>query len=88
MSKRNKRERNLKWKYGISKAERDAMADEQNHLCAICGKGPDQLVVDHDHGTGLVRQLLCGHCNTALGFLMDDVDTARAAVEYLLKHAA
>jgi len=32
--------------------------------CAICGASP-RVVIDHDHGTGLVRGLLCVSCNTA-----------------------
>jgi hypothetical protein len=38
----------------------------QRGSCAICGKPfwPRKTVrVDHDHVTGLVRGLLCDHCN-------------------------
>lgn len=34
--------------------------------CAVCGSGPS-LVLDHDHGTGYVRGLLCVACNGAEG---------------------
>lgn len=36
----------------------------QRDLCAICGSG-DALVLDHDHGTALIRGWLCRSCNTA-----------------------
>lgn len=32
--------------------------------CAICADGP-RVFMDHDHGTGLVRGLLCQRCNIA-----------------------
>lgn len=34
--------------------------------CGICGSSGD-LVVDHDHGSGFVRGLLCRGCNNAEG---------------------
>ncbi|MEV6679449.1 endonuclease domain-containing protein [Streptomyces erythrochromogenes] len=35
--------------------------------CAVCGGTGLRLVTDHDHGTGLVRGLLCSSCNTREG---------------------
>ncbi|MEV4970548.1 endonuclease domain-containing protein [Streptomyces scopuliridis] len=31
--------------------------------CAVCGYRDVRLVDDHDHGTGLIRGLLCRSCN-------------------------
>jgi hypothetical protein len=42
-----------------------------------------KLVVDHDHVTGKVRGLLCGRCNTGIGFLKDDTVIVRFALKYL-----
>jgi len=42
--------------------------------------------VDHDHDTGMVRGILCYHCNMAIGLLMDDPDIAKKATEYLTKY--
>jgi hypothetical protein len=41
------------------------------------------LHVDHDHGTGRIRGLLCFRCNNALGDLEDDPALVRAAARYL-----
>jgi Recombination endonuclease VII len=43
----------------------------QGNKCAICNKPPNKvrLALDHDHGTGKARGLLCYSCNTKLGWL-------------------
>jgi len=66
--------------------EYDAILVKQGGVCAICARIPlpDKLLhVDHDHGTGVVRGLLCQQCNHAIGLLGDNPSTLRAAVQYL-----
>ena len=54
----------------------------QDGRCAICDKIAD-LVLDHDHDTGLARGLLCDPCNKALGLLYDQPKSAVRAAQYL-----
>ena len=75
--------------YGITRKQYDVMAAEQGGLCAICkqppsGNGPQAiLAVDHDHETRLIRGLLCGPCNMALGLFRDNPEVLAAAIRYL-----
>lgn len=60
----------------------------QENCCAICFvhfKTREEISVDHDHVTGLVRGLLCHHCNTGIGLLGDNVDNLQTAIDYLLR---
>lgn len=72
--------------YGITTDQYDALLAAQDNRCAICrvdtpgGKG---WHVDHDHTTGAVRGLLCGHCNLGLGHFDDDAERLRAAIAYI-----
>ncbi len=65
----------------------NALMEQQNGGCRICGKRPNPkhraFHVDHDHVTGKVRGILCKTCNTALGMLGDSVAGLMRAVEYL-----
>lgn len=78
----------LKRFYGLSPAEYDAILARQNGVCAICfadgaGYGNGKLHVDHDHGTGKIRGLLCGHCNRGIGLFFDRPDVVARAAKYL-----
>lgn len=76
--------------YNANATELHQRSQDQGHRCAICrtdapgGKGG--FHVDHCHDAGVVRGLLCHHCNVALGNFKDDVELLRAAVAYL-EHA-
>jgi hypothetical protein len=76
----------LKRHFGIGLPEYRRLVRLQEGLCAICGEPPmpgESLSVDHDHETGMVRGLLCRHCNIGLGKLGDTIETLLVAVEYL-----
>lgn len=86
-----KRKANLYWYHienrcGLTKAQYLQMMVDQNHSCAICLK-PNNLSkkmhVDHDHATGLVRGLLCSHCNHLLGHAKDQPTILLNAIAYL-----
>lgn len=42
-----------------------------------------RLNIDHNHDTGKVRGLLCGPCNTSLGFLKEDRERIAGLIGYL-----
>lgn len=58
--------------YGITLEKYNELFTQQEGCCAICKKHQinfkRQLAVDHCHTTGIVRKLLCGSCNTHLGY--------------------
>lgn len=61
--------------YGLTVDEYERRELEQGGVCAICQRKSSDgkhLCVDHDHVTGVVRGLLCGKCNSAIGLLGDD----------------
>lgn len=84
------RDRALRKNYGISLSEYETMLARQEGKCPICdsnfpgGKGTWQ--VDHCHTTGVVRGLLCHHCNLLLGHAKDSVRCLKQAIHYLQSH--
>jgi len=79
----------LRKKYGLDETGYNRMFESQGGHCAICGKHQTEMgrsmVVDHDHTTGKVRQLLCFRCNAVLGILEDDL-LCEKAFAYLARH--
>ncbi len=72
-------------RYGIrlTTQEYAGLFKKQEGKCAICFKVYKRLVVDHDHKTGIVRGLLCGDHNKALGKVNDSVDELQSLIDYL-----
>ena len=64
------------------------MLDQQNHKCYICAKVDERqrLSVDHCHGTGSVRKLLCQPCNASLGLVKENTDVLKAMIKYIEEH--
>jgi hypothetical protein len=80
--------RQIKYRYGITKEERDHMLSIQNGLCAICNKDiSDKPYIDHSHDTGRVRGLLCLSCNSGIGSLQDSPEILQKAIDYLLTNS-
>lgn len=88
------RNTNLKRKFGITLEDYNRMWNDQNGLCAVCGKPETAtrknvtkcLAVDHNHKTEKVRALLCQQCNYALGFADDNIERLIDLAEYLERH--
>lgn len=80
-----RREYMLKKLYGMTNEQFDALLFSQCGRCAICGDvfGEDVPHVDHDHETNVVRGLLCGKCNTALGSFREDRNVLLNAITYI-----
>lgn len=81
------RDHHHKVKYNLTFAEAEALRNSRSG-CDICGGPPnaskwDKFAIDHNHKTGQVRGILCGHCNQALGKLQDDPNIVIRAAEYL-----
>lgn len=75
--------------YGITSEDYERMLEEQEFCCAGCNTHQlelkQRLHVDHDHETGVVRGLLCGNCNRALGLVKDNIKTLQSLINYLGK---
>ena len=68
--------KNLVHRYGVTAPARKKLLREQNNSCALCRNkikftgDTSQLgaCLDHCHSTGRIRGILCGTCNTWLGY--------------------
>ena len=53
--------------YHLTLEQLEQMKQKQSFKCLICNL-VKPLCVDHDHITGVIRGLLCKHCNLKLGW--------------------
>jgi DNA-directed RNA polymerase subunit RPC12/RpoP len=93
------RECGLRHKYGLADIDVSALLEKQRGKCAICGDVFPSIVgvadrdraarrphIDHEHGTGKVRGLLCKKHNTGLGFFDDSLLLLTQSVIYLSRY--
>lgn len=86
--KHQQRDKHLRKRFGITLLDYNSLLEQQHGVCAICGKTDKRksLAVDHDHITGQVRGLLCGRCNPALGFILENSNYANQLIKYIERH--
>ena len=85
------RDAHLRRNYGITLADFNRMVLSQGSKCACCGTDKpggkhNQWMVDHDHVTGVVRELLCKDCNIVLGLVEDSPEHLQRLIAYVAKH--
>lgn len=65
----------------------DARKKFTNTACMICATAfhltKKGKIVDHCHVTGVIRGIICHHCNVGLGMFKDDIDLLKSAIRYL-----
>jgi hypothetical protein len=72
----------------------ETLLKKQKNKCAICGTEETRqrsgknisFSLDHDHRSGIIRGVLCGNCNTALGLFGDNLKSLNHAILYLRKY--
>jgi hypothetical protein len=83
--------RNTRQRYNITGPERARLLESQFSQCKLCKLSIEfdgtakqySACVDHDHKTGKVRGILCGNCNTWIGFLENRNIDLKDAIDYL-----
>ncbi len=64
---------------------KDKIRLEQDDVCPLCETSfsimePNNICLDHDHETGLVRGVLCRNCNSMEGKISNCIRRARRAL--------
>ena len=80
-------------RHGITESTYLSMYEDQGRVCAICKVDKPKMCIDHDHSCcpgnfscgGCIRGIICSNCNSAIGFISDNLNTAVAMVKYLSK---
>lgn len=81
----------LRKRIGITLAQKEAKLESQGGLCAICSANKPNTkktwFADHCHKTKKFRGVLCGRCNSVLGYALDSPDILVCAAAYLLNNS-
>ena len=72
-------------RYKMTRNDMIQMHESQDGKCALCDKPVNMFdrrksasgYIDHDHGTGKVRAVLCHPCNTSIGYIEKKLDINR-----------
>lgn len=86
----NYREKYKYWglSYGLQRGQAEDLFEKQNKSCAICKTTESsKWCVDHSHTTGLVRGILCHHCNVLIGMAKENINTLKNSIDYLEKYS-
>lgn len=82
----------IKQVYGLSKEDYLKILSDQNGMCFICLRKPEQirrkqhLSVEHRHSDGIIRGLLCGFCNREiLPRVKEDPEFVKRLLIYLTR---
>ena len=84
-TRRQNLEAHLSRAYDLSLGQYEAALSRQHGVCFVCGEPPksgQRLQVDHDHHTHVMRALLCGKCNSALGLMREEPALLRRLASY------
>lgn len=74
--------------HNITVDDFDLILCVQEHKCCICKSDfrETKACLDHNHTTGVIRGILCGHCNSGIGFFRENPDFLNSAIDYLIHH--
>ncbi len=90
-ARHHSRKKLLGTKYNMTIEEHDALFASQGMVCGACGSptanSKKGWSTDHCHTTGVVRGILCHHCNVGIGHAKDSAETLRAWIAYLERAA-
>lgn len=90
LMKAKDRKNSLKRFWGMTVEQFQSLKEKQGGTCAICDRTESNphksLCIDHDHGTGKIRGLLCDNHNRAMGLFKDSIEDMEKAIQYLKNH--
>ncbi len=82
---------NLRRLYGLTTEEWEKKFEAQGFTCEACGsaepKSKRGWATDHNHKTGILRGIICLHCNVALGKVDDNIERLKMLISYLEKYS-